>query len=43
MTDVWRDFVQLSWKEPESDGGSSVTGYHIEKKESADSPFRFAP
>ena len=41
VTEVWKDGVELSWREPEVDGGSGVTGYHIEKKDSKDSPFRY--
>ena len=33
ITDYDSDFVQLSWKRPESDGGSPITGYVIEKKD----------
>lgn len=33
IADYDKDFVQLSWKRPETDGGSPITGYVIEKKD----------
>lgn len=33
ITDYDSDFVQLAWKRPETDGGSPITGYVIEKKD----------
>lgn len=33
ITDYDKDFVELEWKRPESDGGSPITGYIIEKKD----------
>lgn len=33
ITDYDSDFVQLSWKAPEDNGGSPITGYIIEKKD----------
>ena len=33
IEDYDKDFVKLKWKEPESDGGSPITGYVIEKKD----------
>ncbi|KAL1129846.1 hypothetical protein AAG570_012790 [Ranatra chinensis] len=33
IKDYDKDFVELEWKKPESDGGSPITGYVIEKKE----------
>ena len=33
INDYDTDFVQLAWKKPESDGGTPITGYVIEKKE----------
>ncbi|CAG2161698.1 unnamed protein product [Oppiella nova] len=33
IDDYDKDFVKLKWKEPESDGGSPITGYVIEKKD----------
>lgn len=33
IKDYDTDFVELEWKRPESDGGSPITGYVIEKKD----------
>lgn len=33
IADYDTDFVQLAWKRPESDGGSPITGYIVEKKD----------
>lgn len=33
IKDYDTDFVELEWKKPESDGGSPITGYIIEKKD----------
>lgn len=32
IKDYDKDFVQLEWAKPETDGGSPITGYIIEKK-----------
>ena len=33
MTEVGGDFVNLQWEKPESDGGSRIQGYWIDKRE----------
>ena len=33
IADYDSDFVQLEWKRPETDGGSPITGYVVEKKD----------
>lgn len=33
ITDYDKDFVELKWDKPESDGGSPITGYVIEKRD----------
>jgi predicted phage tail protein len=33
ITDFDKDFVELEWDKPRSDGGSPITGYIIEKKD----------
>lgn len=37
IKDFDRDFVELEWTRPDTDGGAPITGYVIEKKD------RFAP
>jgi len=32
VTDVFKDSLSLSWQPPTKDGGSAVTGYHIERR-----------
>ena len=32
---MYKDFVVLAWDEPESDGGSPITGYLVEKKDAS--------
>lgn len=34
MSDITADSVTLTWKPPHSDGGSPVTGYNIEYRDS---------
>ena len=33
MTEITKDSASLSWDEPESDGGSPITSYLIEKQD----------
>ena len=35
VTDVYKDFVSLAWEEPESNGGSDITDYVIEKRDTS--------
>ena len=33
MSDITKDSVKLSWKPPSKDGGSEITGYVIEQRD----------
>ena len=35
MKDILNDRVSLSWEEPEVDGGATITGYVIEKRDTS--------
>ena len=40
MTEIWRDFITIAWDAPESDGGSPLTGYAVECRDSFESSYR---
>ncbi len=33
VTEYWTDFITIAWKIPETDGGSPITRYVIEKRD----------
>ena len=35
VTEVGRDFISVTWEEPESDGGAPITHYVIEKRDAS--------
>ena len=39
-TDVWRDHIAISWDSPETDGGSPLTGYVVQCRDSFESTYR---
>ena len=42
VTDVWTDYMSLSWTEPESDGGSPISGYNIEQRDAYEGSYRYS-
>ena len=41
VTDVWRDYMNLTWEPAEDDGGSPITGYTIEQRDAYEMGYRF--
>ena len=39
VKEVYKDFVVLAWDAPEFDGGSPITGFHVEKKDASKTSF----
>ncbi len=33
VSEVWTDYITVAWESPETDGGSPVTAYIIEKRD----------
>ena len=33
VTDIWKDYITITWEEPENDGGCPLTGYVIEQRD----------
>lgn len=41
VTEVWKDFVRISWAAPESDGGVPLSGYNIEQRDAYEGSYRY--
>ena len=39
-TDIWRDHIAITWDAPETDGGSPLTGYAVQCRDSFESSYR---
>jgi hypothetical protein len=37
--EVYKDFIVVAWEVPESDGGSPITGYKVEKRDAKRTAF----
>ena len=35
VAEQYKDFITISWDEPESDGGAGITGYVVEKRDAS--------
>ena len=35
VTDYWSDYITIAWDTPESDGGSPITGFIVEKRDTS--------
>ena len=41
VTDVWKDYISVTWEPPIKDGGSPLTGYSLEQRDALEIGYRF--
>jgi Fibronectin type III domain len=41
VTEVWKDYITVTWEPPLKDGGSPLMGYTVEQRDALEVGFKF--